>query len=559
MAKNHYSELDDAVTLTGRPFTLPDATFFFGALHKLAEEAPVEAVPAEAATPVAEPASAPQPDVTGALEGEFAVPVEQVVLQCAQIVAQNFKQQLAYLYYGEMMRDLGRGELAELFTEQAKGEMEEAQYFLRRISVLMPGGVPIPVSPTPVPLDGLEDILSTLIAGEQQAIVLFKTLRDMLGENPMRYTVEHIMTDAQEHLDKLWQYMPRGEATAPVAEAPVEAKVAGVLARLRRKLATAPAPGPNDIVTPEPGTESIAETMNRESMLQHAQTLNENQDLKARLEQTVQQVAMVQQTAESATAENQLLQQQMQQTRAMADQATQQATQMSDQAAAEADAKMRLSMRINQLKQNLANIVSSDELVEEGLDSGGAAGFGGLQTAPQQQAQAQAQAEAQAQQAGAGAGGPAAAAEETAQAQRAQQEADQQAQQAQQAAAPAQKTSSARDLLGAVRGAVSSGAKEHASEIGDSFAKSVAPHGAELGRNIGKGLGDVASEAGSKLIEGGSKEIRSALSKPKNKALIAAAGTLYGGAKLHGAYKQRKRDQAQERLVAAVENLGRRS
>lgn len=232
---NKYAELDDVVFSNGRGgiAEVVDASVFFLGLKKMAQgspaspESPEELAVAQSAgqAPTAEQAEshyqAAAPDTTGHLEGEFAVPVEQVVMILAQIVSQNLKQHFNYIYYGETLRDLNRAGLVKLFAHQAKEEVEEAKYFLRRISVLAPGGVPVPPTPAPEPLDDAASILTRVIAGEQQAIVLFKTLHSMLGENPMKFTVEQIMQGAQEHLDKLWQFMP--EMPAPTAADKVSA------------------------------------------------------------------------------------------------------------------------------------------------------------------------------------------------------------------------------------------------------------------------------------------------------------------------------------------------
>lgn len=349
------------------------------------------------------------PDTTGHLEGEFAVPVEQVVMTLAQVVSNSMRQHTAYAYYGEMMRGLGRGELAELFDAQGTGELEEMKYFLRRMSVLHPGGVPIPLSPTPQPSADPLAALEFLIAGEQQAIVLFKALHAQLGDNPMKFTIEELQSHAQEHLDKLWQYMPADAApaqTAAVASAAkpetaqkVKNKVAHAILK---KLATpqyeqALAAGekqPKPVGVPSPGSEPINAYLGREQQLAAAQAEAEKQDMAMRLEEMTAHAQTQQAIADQANMAAQQSAQQAEQSAQQAAIAQEQAMASSEaasmattQTAQEAEAKMRLSMRIQQMRQELMNMAAVDPVAEEGLSHGGGAGAGIPLTPAQQQEQ----------------------------------------------------------------------------------------------------------------------------------------------------------------------------
>lgn len=469
----HYDDLDqDILSLQKSAGTPVQAGIFLHALRKLA--APGEPAPdqnlATHAKAVAEgdeasPADAEalyqagQPDTAGHLEGEFAVPLEQAVMTMAQLVSHELKLQLAYVFYAEMLRGLNR-DLAEVFDHIAGQELEDAKYLLRRISVLMPGGVQIPIPPSPTPLADPIQILHQMIAGEQQAIVMLKALHSQMGENPMKYTVEQMLSEEQEHLDKLWQFMPAGvpsqqpalpgaeaqvapeqaqpapeQAAPPPEGGPASGKVAAAIKTARRKLAEVAAGG----VVPPPGSEPVEATMQREHQLSLAQSEAEKQDLMARLAESQQ---MVEQHMAAADQANQAAQQASEQasmasqTAAAQQQAAQDAqtaaTQAQAQAAAEAEGKMRLSIRLSQIRQQIANIASQDPAAEEGMGAAGPAGAGSVATAPQQQAAAQEQAMqemAQQQMAAEQQGGPKAK-KETAQAQRAQQEAQIQGHQA---------------------------------------------------------------------------------------------------------------------------------
>jgi hypothetical protein len=410
---SHYDDLDLEILSAGRPFTEQpltafDVAAFPSVLRKLA--APGEPRPdenlmkyvadtqmGEAATPAEASVRTMMgaPDDTGHLEGEFAVPVEQVVMTLAQIVSNSMRQHAAYAYYGEMMRGLERAGLAELFEEQGEDELKEMHYFLRRMSVLQPGGVPIPPPPSPEPSDDPEVALRFLLAGEQQAIVLFKALHAQLGDNPMKYTLEQIQTDAQEHMDKLWQFMPQGAAQK---QASVGRKLAGAVSRLKRAADVAA------LATPALGAEPIEQYLIRDQQLRLQQSEAEKQDLGLRLQQMQLMAVQQQAAAEQANAAAQQASMQTEQasqaaaaSQQQAAAATEIANRSQQMAAQQAEAKMRLSMRIQQLRQQLADIVSSDPVSEE-LGGGQAAGTGAPATPGQQQEQQQQAEQQQAEQ-----------------------------------------------------------------------------------------------------------------------------------------------------------------
>lgn len=196
----------------GQPSLTASAMFFAG-IKKLAENP--EAVlgmdggagmPSDAPT---SPAAAPL------MGGEFAAPTEAVVALMARVVANEFKTQLAYLVYANTLRDLSHFSIAEEFEDHAEAEIEHAKYLLRRISVLVPGGVPIPPAPSPVPQSDPQAIIQTMVAMEQTGITLWTQLREMVGETPTRFTIEQFLQQEQEHLDELMQLQVPASASAP--------------------------------------------------------------------------------------------------------------------------------------------------------------------------------------------------------------------------------------------------------------------------------------------------------------------------------------------------------
>lgn len=183
------------------PITEVDALAFIMGLHKMAEEQPA-------------------PDTTGAVEGPFLAPLPTVVELMAQMVSNEFKTQAYYVYYANMLRGLSHEGIAEEFMEHAGHEMEHANYLLRRMGVLSPGGVPIPPYPSPEPLADPQEIVQAMIVVEQMGLSLWKQLLSVMGENPMRYTIEEFLQREEEHQDELWQLV---EAPTPGAAQPAPA------------------------------------------------------------------------------------------------------------------------------------------------------------------------------------------------------------------------------------------------------------------------------------------------------------------------------------------------
>lgn len=204
------SDLDFLLMMTARKeaaVPLVEASTFVVGLKKIAEEL-----------------AAPAPDTTGQVEGPFLVPLPEAVELMAQMVSNEFKTQVYYTYYSNMLRGLSHESIAEEFMEHASDELEHANYLLRRIGVLSPGGVSIPPYPPPPPMTDPQEIIQSMIVVEQMGIALWKQLHSILGENPMKYTVEQYLQKEEEHQDELWQLVdpvdPAAASPMPTAEAP---------------------------------------------------------------------------------------------------------------------------------------------------------------------------------------------------------------------------------------------------------------------------------------------------------------------------------------------------
>ncbi len=230
----------DMSVRSSNPIGLVDASLFFVGMKKLAE--------------------GEMPDTTGAVEGPFTVPLPQAVELIAQMISNEFKTQVYYIYYANMLRGLSHHSIAEEFMDHAQHELEHATYLLRRMSVLSPGGISIPPYPPPEPLTDPNEIVQKMIVEEQMGLSLWKALLQIVGDNPMRHTIEQFLQREEEHQDELWQLVeapmpsaaPSVEGVAPEKPEPEQtsvkvettmpsgAKVASILdAAARRKQASA--------------------------------------------------------------------------------------------------------------------------------------------------------------------------------------------------------------------------------------------------------------------------------------------------------------------------------
>lgn len=412
------------------------------------QEAPPVA-PAEGEAPAAAPeaaeAGSPAPAAAPLAPPAPADPQAGLRLAMAAAISHELRSQLAYLFYAETVRGAGRHGMADTFKDFAEEEIKDAAYLLRRMSVLFPGGVLIPPPPSPEPLTDPQQILSVLHGFELEAISKLQRLHNLVGDDPMKYTLEQMMTDEQGHADALEQLMQEEAAVPPdtLPESTVDAPEE-----------PAPPPEPQAEPAAEPPADKVADAeAERDSMMAAANEpidsfliRQQNEDVqrhKAELEHTRRELeqaqAMAQQTAveleQAQTAQQQQaaqmeeVQTQMSEAQMNADTAQATAVQAQEQAAVEAEAKMRVTMRLQQMRQMAANLASMDPVGEEGLSTGAVAG----PTTPTQQAMAQQEAAmAQDPTAGTGQAPTQEAADQQQEAANAQAEAQEQTAQAQQ-------------------------------------------------------------------------------------------------------------------------------
>lgn len=596
---SRYPWEDNAPPSLEEIFALGDYRAFLKHAVDAPPQAEAQAEPqAEAApSPELEAASA-SPEAAPAAEMGMAAPDPRAALikALAGMVSHDLRLQLAYLFYAETASGIGRGELAELFREHAEQEVADAAYFMRRIAVLQPGGVLIPPPPSPEPVTDTAAMLDVLIEAEERGIAYLQSLHGMVGEDPMRFTIEQMLSDEQTHLDRLVQFRgapaPAEPATAlpettqdapaegepPAAAAPPEEAEAEPKAEPTKQADESTESQAMLAASNEPIEKYLLRTNAATMQQQAAELAHARQELAA----TREQATTASMQAEQAEATTQQLQQSLEQAQmsaqeaqASATQAVEQATMAEESAAQQAVAKMNLSMRIQQMRQMLADMASSDPVAEEGLGFGAQAGPGTPATATQQQMAAE-QAAMMDPAAGGAPGAPAGAsgdpaAEQQGEAVRAQQEAQKQTAQAQSASggggeghgtsvtvktSPA-KTAGAVSTVGhglenaawlAVPGITAYGAaKRHLSK------------GKKKDEEKTAGLGDAARrmastaghDAGYGAVQGVGRALREAAAKHKDKIMTGAAlgGSVLGVNKLMKDSREERKTRALERLA----------
>ena len=159
------------------------------------------------------------PDLAGELEGQFSVPVEQVIHKLKSVLAAKARLMLAWYTYAQSLKGEAWRSTKDEFYEHAADEKEGFEFYLKRASVL--GGGPVhfdEIEPPPASSQP-QDIFTIMARAEQEGIAAQRELRDMVGEdNPMRIGIEEHLLKDQHHLDEMWQMMPQGTNTSPVID-----------------------------------------------------------------------------------------------------------------------------------------------------------------------------------------------------------------------------------------------------------------------------------------------------------------------------------------------------
>lgn len=318
------------------------------------------------------------PDETGALEGQFAAPVEQVLSVMRELVENEFKTMVAYHVYANTLRDLSHNSIAEEFEDHAENEVEHADFLLRRMAVL---GGPVQLSEIPPPPASANpaDIVNTMIRYEQEGIAKWKVLHALLGENPTKYEVENFLTRELHHLDELWQLLPH-EVHTPVLEQKAASEKMKIAFKKMADDGAAAVEG-SRMSPPSTSPQTMPTSyLAAEQMSQRAQNANEAGYYKGRLETANMQAQALQQQVDQVNQTMAGLQEQVGQSDAEI-QATQEEAQLAQEEArnhAMLAANMRLGME--KLRTQLFDIAAQEPTgtTSQGVLPAGAAEAGAV-------------------------------------------------------------------------------------------------------------------------------------------------------------------------------------
>lgn len=343
----------------GAGFRREEGILFFAGLKKLAAQAVVDTEPAQVdeaaqAAPEDQPQSALP--VSGTVTpGSFVARPPEVANTLRLLAAAEFHANALYTVYGASVTGPHREAIEEVFLEIAESELEDARWVLQKLVVIDGAVGDLGPIPPPPPADTPEQMLQNAMQVEQRAISLLQTLRLQVGEHPMKYTIEQMIGEEQEHYDRLRQMAEESEAATPTETQKAAARVAQAFSKFANAV-----PGP-------------AEYIAQQRQLGLAQAENEAAFLRDRVEATQSEAAnhaaeaqTAQATADMANQQLTSMQQTTQQLQQQLSETQQNVELASQQAATAADQKMRLTMRIQQMRQQLADIVSQDPTVEEG-------------------------------------------------------------------------------------------------------------------------------------------------------------------------------------------------
>lgn len=175
------------------------------------------------------------PDTAGELEGQFSVPVEQVLAKLKEVITSKYRKMVAYSVYGQCFRGQAWSAAKNSFRGHAYDEQDAGDYYVQR-AVALGGPVHMDEIEPPPPSNNPLGILKVMARAEQEGIAVQRELRDMVGEdNPMKIGIEKYLLRDQQHLDETWQMMTqeehalieRGTAEALPPEAPGEPPMEG--------------------------------------------------------------------------------------------------------------------------------------------------------------------------------------------------------------------------------------------------------------------------------------------------------------------------------------------
>ncbi len=154
------------------------------------------------------------PDETGELEGKFEVPVENVVALMQNAITQAMTLMQAAMLYESSVRGPLMSPVRCVLSQNWDHRCV-IEYLTKRATTLA-GPVHLGELEIPPASSNPIEIAKRMIRGEQEFIAALREVLLVVGENPMKTSIQGFMSSAQNRIDDYWRSLD------PVAPAPTE-------------------------------------------------------------------------------------------------------------------------------------------------------------------------------------------------------------------------------------------------------------------------------------------------------------------------------------------------
>lgn len=147
------------------------------------------------------------PDETGVLEGQFEVPVQNVVALMGNTAMNLLRLMNAGLIYSNSIRGPFASEVKQAIRCNEWDHKNAFEYMVSRMTVLAgPPTIPEPDVP-PASTDPVA-VAQRMIRAEQEMVHAYHELCAVLGCNPMKEKIKEFAATCQRHLDDIWMALP---------------------------------------------------------------------------------------------------------------------------------------------------------------------------------------------------------------------------------------------------------------------------------------------------------------------------------------------------------------
>lgn len=157
------------------------------------------------------------PDETGALEGQFEVPIENAVSLMGKCAMGALRLMNAGLIYSSSVRGPLAKETKCVLDDAVWDHKDFFEYLVSRMTVLL-GAPHIPDTDMPPSSTDPVSIVQRMIRAEQECIQCCQELLAVCGKNPMCAKLKEHLSRCQGHVDRLWRLLPSG----PLAQQPAD-------------------------------------------------------------------------------------------------------------------------------------------------------------------------------------------------------------------------------------------------------------------------------------------------------------------------------------------------